>query len=86
MSLLPTNARTLAALLVASAMLAGCSTTTTQSFNVVKNSRVESSYIAVGADFGRFNRLTAEDMGIFFPAEAAPPPGRAFMAGFIPGH
>lgn len=62
--------------LVAAAIMAlavaGCSTTTTQSFNVVKDSEVESSYVAVGADFGKYNRLTAEDMGIFFPTNAAP--------------
>jgi len=51
-----------------------CSTTTTQSFNVVKDSEVEASYVAVNADFGKYDRLTAEDMGIFFPARAAPSP------------
>lgn len=57
----------------AAIMLVGCSTTTTQSFNVVKDSAVESSYIAVGADFSQYDRLTADDMGIFFPTNAATP-------------
>lgn len=55
----------------AALILAGCSTTTTQSFNVVKDSAVEASYIAVGADFSKYDRLTADDMGIFFPTRAA---------------
>lgn len=64
---------TLAAALLTGCVLAACSTTTTQSFNVVKNSKVESSYVAVGADFSKYDRLTAADMGIFFPTEAALP-------------
>jgi len=52
--------------------VAGCTTTTTQSFNVVENARVESGYIAPNADFSRFSRLTADDMGIFFPPDSAP--------------
>jgi len=58
--------------LLVSLFAAGCSTTTTQSFNVVKDSRVETSLIAVGADFSKYDRLDAADMGIFFPADAAP--------------
>ncbi len=54
-------------------MLVGCSTTTTQSFEVVKNSNVEASYIAVGADFSKYDRLAADDMGIYFPSNAATP-------------
>jgi hypothetical protein len=50
--------------------LAGCSTTTTQSFTSVKESRVESSQIAVGTDFGKYDTLNAVDMGIFFPSHA----------------
>lgn len=51
---------------------AACSTTTTQSFNVNKNSSVEASYTATDADFGKYDRLYARDMGIFFPTNAAP--------------
>jgi hypothetical protein len=53
-------------------LLASCTTVTTQSFRVNKNSQIESSQIAVGADFGKYDRLTAEAMGIFFPEHAAP--------------
>ena len=51
---------------------AGCTTVTTQSFKTSKNSNIESGQIAVGADFGKYDRLTAEDMGIFFPEGAGP--------------
>jgi hypothetical protein len=53
-------------------LLAGCTTVTTQSFKVGKNSEIESSHIAVGADFGKYDRLYASDMGIYFPTDAAP--------------
>jgi len=49
-----------------------CTTTTTQSFNVNKNSAIESSYTATDADFGKYDRLYASEMGIFFPTHAAP--------------
>jgi hypothetical protein len=54
---------------IASIYLGGCVTeTTTQSFRVVKNSGVESSYIAVDADFGKYDRLLGKDMGIYYPS------------------
>jgi len=62
----------LLALVTASLQTAGCTTTTTQSFNVTKNPQVETSYIAADADFGKYDRLYASDMGIFFPTDAAP--------------
>ena len=57
-------------LAVAGLAIASCSSTTTQSFTSVKESRVESSQIAVGADFGKYDTLNAVDMGIFFPSHA----------------
>jgi hypothetical protein len=54
------------------ALMSGCTTTTTQSFNVTKNPRVEASVIAADADFSKYDRLMASDMGIFFPTDAAP--------------
>lgn len=61
----------LGALILASFMLAGCSSTsTTQSFKVVKDSAVESSYIATDADFSKYRRLLGKDMGIHFPTNA----------------
>lgn len=60
------------ALPVAGLLAVACTTTTTQSFNVNKNAQVEASYIAADADFGKYDRLFASDMGIFFPTNAAP--------------
>lgn len=45
----------------------GCTTVETQSFRVDQDSTVESAQIAVGADFGKYDTLMAEDMGIYFP-------------------
>jgi len=61
-----------ACLCIFSMFAAACTSTTTQSFDVVKNPEVESVYIAADADFGRYDRLFASDMGIFFPTDAAP--------------
>jgi hypothetical protein len=44
--------------------------TTTQSFRVVKNSEVESGYIATDADFSKYDRLLGRDMGIYYPSGA----------------
>lgn len=60
------------ALAAASLLFLGCTTVTTQSFKTNKNSNVESSQIAIGADFGKYDRLTTDGMGIFFPESAAP--------------
>ncbi|NIV16960.1 MAG: DUF3313 family protein [Woeseiaceae bacterium] len=49
-------------------MIAACTTVEKQSFTVARDSAVESAYIAVDADFSKYDRLQAEDMGIFFPA------------------
>jgi len=57
---------------IAGLLTAACTTTSTQSFNVVKNRQVEASYIATDANFGKYDRLLASDMGIFFPTDAAP--------------
>jgi len=59
-------------LLTVGLLTAACTTTTTQSFNVNKNAQVDASYIATDADFGKYDRLFASDMGIFFPTDAAP--------------
>jgi hypothetical protein len=49
--------------------LAGCagSKVESQSFRVAQNSKVASAQIAVDADFGRYDRLLAMELGIFFP-------------------
>jgi len=74
---MPSNHRINSSLLVyilpvAALLFSGCTTVTTQSFKASKNSEVESSHIAVGADFGKYDRLYASDMGIYFPTDAAP--------------
>ena len=56
------------ALIAGSLSLGACTTVETQSFVVKKGGRVESSQIAVGADFSKYDRLQAADMGIFFPS------------------
>ena len=57
----------LGAFLLTSCLFVGCSTTTSQSFRVVKDSEVESSYIATDADFSKYRQLLGKDMGIHFP-------------------
>jgi hypothetical protein len=52
--------------------VASCTTVTTQSFKDTKSPNVEASFIATDADFGKYDRLTSEDMGIYFPTDAAP--------------
>jgi hypothetical protein len=47
--------------------IAGCSTTTTQSFTVAPDSKVEKAFIATDTDFSKYHQLLAEEMGIFFP-------------------
>jgi len=48
-------------------------TTTTESFRRNADAVVEAAYIASDADFGRYRRLTAADMGIFFPERSSIP-------------
>ena len=69
----PNSPRTgMIAFAAAGLLFVGCTTVTTQSFKTNKNSNVESSQIALGANFGKYDRLTADGMGIFFPENAAP--------------
>ena len=67
-----------AALLYVSVFLAitqsACTTVETQSFQVNTSSTVESSQVATNADFSRYDRLHAVDMGIFFPQGSFTPP------------
>jgi hypothetical protein len=50
--------------------LAGCGSVETQSFQVSQNSAVEAAQIATDADFAKYDRLHAVEMGIFFPEES----------------
>ena len=65
------NVALLLAILLA---VSACTTVETQSFRVPEASRVESAQIAADADFGRYDRLQAQDMGIFFPRGSATTP------------
>ena len=60
------------ALPVAAMLTAACTTSTTQSFVLKKGSEAEAAYIATDADFSKYDKILAEDMGIFFPSDAAP--------------
>jgi hypothetical protein len=61
----------LIAIALSSIALTACTTVETQSFVVGKGGRVESSQIAVGADFSKYDRLQAVEMGIYFPPGTA---------------
>jgi hypothetical protein len=65
------NARAIGSLLVACLVIAACTTVESQSFNVSKAGNVESAQISTDADFSKYDRLQAEDMGVFFPADAS---------------
>lgn len=52
--------------------LGACTTPAAQSFTRVQNSAIATSYRAAGADFSQYDRLTAGDMGIFFPSHSPP--------------
>lgn len=54
------------------ASLLACTTTTTQGFKRVKDVQVDATYVAIGADFSKYDRLAAEEMGIFFPPHSEP--------------
>ena len=61
------------AFMLAGILLTACAApSTSQSFVRVQESRVEASYVAVGADFSKYDRLSAEEMGIYFPPNSAP--------------
>lgn len=62
------------ALLSLVSLTAACSTVETQSYVVPPDSAVESAQVAADADFARYSKLHAVDMGIFFPDGATPSP------------
>ncbi len=64
----------LLAILAISVGMSACTTVETQSFRVNKNASVESAQISTGADFSKYRRLLAEDMGIFFPQNSPSTP------------
>ena len=56
----------------AALLTSACTTVTTESFRVVQDTEVESAFIAGDADFTQYDTLHAEEMGIYFPRDAAP--------------
>lgn len=61
----------LAVLSFTTVFLAACVTeTTTQSFRVIKDTQVQSAYIADDADFSIYDRLQRRDAGLYFPTGA----------------
>ncbi len=74
------------------ALASGCTTatTSTQTFVATGNPELEASYVAADADFDQYTSLFASDVGIFFPANAAPAPEdqqrtrRIFREAFLP--
>lgn len=62
------------ALLVFSITLCGCTTVETHSFTASNSGNVDSVYISINADFGKYNQLLADDMGIYFPQDSITPP------------
>lgn len=63
-----------AALVLFAAAASGCTTVKTESYVVNQNSAVEASQIATDADFSRYTKLHAVEMGIFFPDSAETSP------------
>ena len=70
---LPDSAHSVRAVAILASLLAlaACATVETQSFVVPDNTRIESARVAVGADFSKYDRLQATDMGIYFPEGTA---------------
>ena len=64
----PGTCKQLPVTLLMLAFVAGCTTVESQSFTVSNSDNIESAQIATDADFGRYDRLTADEMGIYFPA------------------
>ena len=60
--------RQLGLIMLACVAISACTTVETQSFKVGKAGNVESATIAVDADFSKYDKPQAVDMGIYFPA------------------
>jgi hypothetical protein len=51
-------------------LIAACTSVETQSYRVQQGANVESAQVATDADFSRYDRLQAEEMGIYFPTDS----------------
>ena len=60
-------------LIVGLGLIAGCTTVTTQSFEVPAGGSADSSVISTDADFSKYKKLMADEMGIFMPTESPLP-------------
>lgn len=60
------------AIVTACLLTSGCTTAAPESFRVPDSPNVEAVFIATDADFGKYDRLKAEETGIYFPKDAAP--------------
>jgi hypothetical protein len=60
-------------LVVGISLVTACTTVTTQSFKVPPSGNADASVIANDADFGKYKKLMADDMGIFMPAQSPLP-------------
>jgi len=58
--------------LVLMLFVGACTTVTYESYRPVQNRNVDIAYVAAGVDFGQYRRLQIEEMGIFYPTNAAP--------------
>jgi hypothetical protein len=58
---------------ISALIISGCTTVTTQSFQRTASTNVEASYVATDADFGKYDQLLGEDMGIYFPEKSPLP-------------
>jgi hypothetical protein len=66
----PIACRVAALLLTAAGLLSACATTTYDSFRPVRDAQVEVAYVNTTADFSKYDRLIAEEMGIYYPTHA----------------
>lgn len=55
------------------ALAAACTTVTYESYRPVKNPDVDIVYVGSNVDFGKYQRLMPEGMGIFYPNDAPAP-------------
>jgi hypothetical protein len=67
------NGGVAASVVISALIISGCTTVTTQSFQRTASSNVEASYVATDADFGKYDQLLGQDMGIFFPEKSPLP-------------
>jgi len=67
------TATSILALIALCLPLFACTTVKTQSFTAAQNSTVDAALIANDADFSNYDRLLADEMGIFFPKDSYTP-------------